>query len=212
MNRKFSLRGLILIASMALTAVMASTASAQFTSTSAHTILSGAQSGSAVFTAGEGFGSIKCTTSTLSGTSSSTNAADVTLTPTISGCSDSFGRTVHVDNNLTYTFTKTGTSGGTPTGTAHLSGSYTLTTTNSVGVVVCTVHIVTPQAVQSSSYHNAAGGVLTYTLNWRVKNTTTGSFFNCGVSEGEHTEGTYVGTFTISGVDTAGKAVTLAVD
>ncbi len=212
MNRKIKALGLALVAALALTAVMASTASAQFTSSAAHTILSGGQEGNHVFTAGEGFGSIKCTTATFSGTGTTTNDADQTITPTYSGCTDSFGRTVHVDNGLTYTFTKTGTSGGTPIGSVHLSGSMTLTVTNSGGSVVCTIHIITPQTVGGITYHTTATGVKVTTASTKIKSTTTGSFLNCGIGEGEHTEGTYNGTTNMTGKDTAGNPVTISVD
>jgi hypothetical protein len=200
------------VAALALTAVMASTASAQFTSTNAHTILSGTQNGNHVFTAGEGFGGIKCTTASFSGTASSTNAADQTITPTYSGCSDSFGRTVDIDNkSLTYTFTKTGTSGGTSVGTVHVSGGMSLTVTSG-GSVVCTVEITVPQTNNGITYHNVAGGTVETTTNaTNVKSVTKGSFFSCGVSEGAHSEGTYVGNTKMSGVDTAGNPVSISV-
>jgi len=214
MNRKIKALGLALVAALALTAMMASTASGQFTSTSTHTILSGSQEGNHVFTAGEGFGSIKCTTATFSGTAETTNAADQTFVPTYSSCTDSFGRTVHVDNSFTMTFTKTGKdANGTPIGSTHLSGSMTLTVTSG-GSVVCTVHIITPQTTTGITYHNLAGtnGVKVTANVTKIKNTTTGSFFSCGVSEGEHTEGTYVGTTNVTGKNTAGEAVAISVD
>ena len=211
MNRKIKALGLALVAALALNAVMASTASAQFTSSSTHTIYSGVQEGNLLFTAGEGFGSMKCTTVTVAGTSSSTNAADLTITPTYAGCSDSFGRTVHVDNTLTYTFTKTGTSGGTPIGSIHISGSLTLTTTSS-GSVVCTVHFIAPQTVNGITYHNSGSGLKLTVAIVTLKSRTTGSFFSCGLAEGEHTEGTITGTMNWTGVETAGKPVVISVD
>ncbi len=214
MNRKIKALGLALVAALALTAVMASTASAQFTSTSTHTILSGTQEGSHVFTAGEGFGGITCTTATFSGTSASLNATSQVVTPTYSSCKDSFGRTVHIDNSgLTYTFTVTGHDGsGTPIGSVHVSGGMTLTVTNSSSVVICTVTIKTTQTDTGITYHNNGTGVRTTTNALNVISTTKGSFLNCGVSEGEHKEGTYKGTTNLTGVDTAGKAVTISVD
>jgi len=213
MNRKIKALGLALVAALALTAVMASTASAQFTSTSSHTILSGSQEGSNVFTAGEGFGSIKCTTATFSGTAETTNAADQTIFPTYAGCTDSFGRIVDTDNSsLTYTFTKTGKdASGTPLGTVNFSGSFRMTVTSS-GSVVCTTHWNLPQTQPGVTWHNNAGGLsITFALVG-IKTTVTGSFLNCGVSEGEHKEGTYTGTVKMTGKDTAGNPVTIAVD
>ena len=212
MNRKIKALGLALVAALALTAVMASTASAQFTSSSTHTIISGSQEGKHVFTAGEGFGGITCTTATFAGTSASTNAADQTITPTYAGCKDSFGRTVHVHETTTETFTKTGTIGGTAIGVYHTSGSRVTTVTSSSSTV-CTIVIKSPQTNNGITYHNVAGGTVRLTTSaTNVISTTTGSFFNCGVSEGEHKEGTYSGTTKLAGVDTAGKAVTISVD
>ena len=212
MTRKIKALGIASVAALALVAVMATTAQAQFTSTSTHTIISGSQEGSHVFTAGEGFGSITCTTATFSGTSSSTNASSQVITPTYSSCKDSFGRTVDIDNSgLTYNFTVTGHSGGTPTGSVHVTGSMTLTITSG-GSVVCTVHIVSPQTATGVTYHSVPAGLKATQNTIGLKSITTGSFFNCGVSEGEHTEGTYTGTTNLTGVDTTGKAVTISVD
>jgi hypothetical protein len=216
MNRKIKALGLALVAALALTAVMASTASAQFTSATAHTILSGAQEGNHVFTAGEGFGSIKCTTASFSGTTTSTNETDQTITPTYTGCTDSFGRTVHVHTTVKYTFTKTGTVEGTPIGVVHLvsPGSITITVTSG-GSTVCTVHITVPQTQTGITYHTLESGGVKFvrvtTKATGVKSTTTGNFFNCGISEGAHSEGTYTGTTNMTGKDTAGNPVSISV-
>src|SRR3954453_13126535 len=93
MNRKIKALGLALMASLALTAVLASAASAAgtFTSSSTHTILSGTQTTAHEFSAGSGFGKIKCSTATFAGTSSATSETHQTITPTYEGCTDSFG-------------------------------------------------------------------------------------------------------------------------
>jgi hypothetical protein len=211
MDCKIKALGLALMAVLALTAVMAPTASAQFTSSSTHTILSGTQEGNIVFTAGEGFGSIKCTTASFSGTASSTNATSQVITPTYSGCTDSFGRIVHVDNESIMEQTRTGVDGnGTAVGSLHTSGNLT-TTITSGGSVVCTIHLITKQSLTGLTYHNFFEGRKITVVFSKVKTTTTGSFFNCGISEGEHTEGTYTGTINMIGKDTAGKAVSISV-
>jgi hypothetical protein len=216
MNRKLKSLGIALVAALALTAVMASAASAQFTSNKEHTILSGSQKTGTndVFTAGEGFGGITCENATFSGTAVGTNEEDQTITPTYSNCKDSFGRTVDIDNSgLTYTFTEEVTIRDTA-GTlltehaqVHVSGGMTLTVTSG-GSVVCTIVIKSGQTNHGINYTNLGGtkGVETTTHATDVISTTSGGFFNCGISNGEHKNGTYDGTSVITGKDTSGAA------
>jgi hypothetical protein len=213
MNAKLKTLGLALVAALALIALMASAAQAQFTSSSTHTILSGTQEGSHEFTAGEGFGGISCSTATFSGTSSSTNASSQELVPTYSGCKDSFGRTVHIDNNnFKYNFTVTGHDlQGTPIGSVHVTGTMTLTVTSG-GSVVCTVHIISPQTANGVVYHSVPTGLKATSETVQLISITTGGFFSCGISEGEHKEGTYTGVTNITGKDTSGKTATISVD
>lgn len=214
MNYKLKTLGLTLIAALALTAVASSPAWAQFTSSSTHTIITGTQIGTHVISAGPGFGGISCASIEYNGTTSSTNSSDLTLTPFFFGCSDSFGRAVDIDNTfLTYTFTRTGTSGGTPIGTVHLSGAMTLTVTSG-GSVICTLHFTIPQTDNGLTYHNLGGtnGLQFTQATTNLKSTTTGSFFNCGIFEGKHLEGTYNGNTLVRGKDTSGNSVELAVD
>src|SRR4051812_13118416 len=99
--------GLALLAAFALTAVLASAASAQFTSNKEHTILSGSQKEGTndVFSAGEGFGAITCENGTFNGTLVNKSETSVVLTPTYENCKDSFGRTVHTHTTETSTWT-----------------------------------------------------------------------------------------------------------
>jgi hypothetical protein len=129
MNPRIKSIGLALVAALALVAVMASPASAQFTSSSSHTILTGSQEGSHEFTAGEGFGGITCTTASFAGTGAGESETTQVITPTYSNCKDTFGRPVVIDNGtnggenpLTYTFTS-----GAGKGQVHVSGEMALT-------------------------------------------------------------------------------------
>jgi hypothetical protein len=213
MSRKIKALGLALVAALALTAVMASAASAQFTSNKEHTIIKGTQEGSHVFTAGEGFGGISCSVATFAGTATTKNDADQTITPTYSGCKDSFGRTVDVDNTgLTYTFTANTNVGGTSD--VHVSGGMTLTVTNGSGTVICTVVIKSPQTDNGITYDNLGGtnGVRTTTNATNVISTTSGGALNCGVSNGEHKTGKYTGTTIVKGETTTGEAAEINVD
>jgi hypothetical protein len=216
MNRKIKALGLALVAALALTAVMASAASAQFTSDKDHTLLHGIQTTSHVFTAGSGFGGISCTTATFSGTGTGTheagpptryNSSTQVVNPTYSGCKDTFGRTVHVHNNLTYTFLS-----GASKGSVEVTGSMSLTVTSGGGAVICTVTIVTPQTNNGISYTNEGGKVKVTTNTSNVKSVTAGGSLNCGVANGEHTGGTYTGTTVMNGEGTDGSAASISVD
>lgn len=218
MNRKLKL-GLALVAAMALTAMMASAAMAAkgFTSSvGTTTTLSGTQEGNHEFTAGPGFGAIKCTEATFSGTGSGTFQASQDLTPKYAGCKDSLGRVVHVEeNSLTYTFTVTGTDAdGTPTGDVEVHGSVKLTVTGSTH---CTVTVVdtTKKHVNAVKYHVLGNNLLVTTKALEVHTTLHGNFFACGVS-GTYpitaTAGTYTGNTTVTGKGPLGEAATLGVD
>lgn len=209
MVKKRKALGLVLLATLAGAAVMANAAQAQFTSNKSHTIISGAQEGNHTIIAGPGFGGIVCTTVTFSGTMQSTSEASLVVTPTFSGCKDSFGRTVDIDNSsFTYTFTS-----GAGKGTMHISGSLRLTITSG-GSVVCVVAVESPQTVNGITYDNLGGtsGVRLTHNTTNLKNTTSGGFFNCGLSDGRHTNGSFAGTTVMTGKDTAGVPAEIEVD
>jgi hypothetical protein len=195
---------------LALTGVLASPASAQFTSNKEHTIISGTQKAGTNdnFTAGEGFGGITCANATFSGTKVNKSESTMTITPVYENCIDSFGRTVHTHTTETQTWT-TGAGGGL----YHRSGSKTLTITSG-GTTVCTVSFVMPQTDNGLTYHNLGGtaGVEVIVNTTNVRTTTSGGFFNCGVSNGEHTTGTVTGHDVFTGKDTAGAAAEISVD
>jgi len=214
MNRKIKALGLALVASLALTAVTASAAAAAgtFTSSSTHTILSGQTTTTHSFTAGSGFGAITCTV-TFSGTSSALSETDQTIIPTYRCGTDSFGRTVDVDNEgLTYTYTANTNAGGTSD--VHVSGGLKLTVTNSSGVVVCTVTLANPQTNNGVTYKNLGGtkGVELTSHTTNVRSTVEGGFFNCGTSATTATAGATTSSAVLTGKDTAGNPVEINVD
>jgi hypothetical protein len=212
MNRKIKALGLALVAALAMSAVAASASQAEFHSSAAHTILSGSQVGNHVFTVGGGFGAIECETANFSGSSTKVTEADQTITPEYKGCFDSFERTVHVNmGGAQYTFT----SPAATTGNANVhvvGGPITISVTSGAGATICTVTIK-EQTNNNIVYHNLGGtnGVTVTTNTNNVKATTSGGFLNCGVSNGEHTGGTYTGHTTMKGVNTAGEAVSISV-
>jgi hypothetical protein len=208
MNRKIKALGLALVAALALTAVTASAASAQFTSDKEHTILSGSQATSHVFTAGTGFGGISCATASFSGTSVNKSEATQVVNPTYSNCKDSFGRTVDITTNtLTYTFTS-----GAGKGLVHVTGDIGLTVTT--GGTHCTITIKAQNGNNGISYKNLGGtsGVEVTTNTNNVHSSVSGGFFACGTSATTPTSGTYTGTTVMKGVDTSGAAASISVD
>jgi hypothetical protein len=200
-----------LVAALVLTAVMASVAQAQFTSNKEHTILSGSQKFGTndVFTVGSGFGGITCSNATFSGTAIGKSESTQAITPSYSTCKDSFGRTVDIDNKeLTYILTS-----GAFKGEVGGSGEITLTVTSG-GSVICTVVLNSGSPGNGVTYTNLGGtsGVQIKSETTNIVSTTSGGFFNCGVSNGEHTEGTYTGTGILTGKDTSSAAAEISVD
>jgi hypothetical protein len=211
MNRKLKTLVVTLTAALALIAAMASAAQAQFTSNKEHTIYLGSdvEGTNDVFSVGGGFGAISCNNTTLTGTAVNKSESTMVITPTYHECSDTFGRTVDLDNSsLTYTFTS-----GANKGSVDVSGGMTLTVT-SVGSVICTVVITSPQTNKGITYKNLGGTkgfeITTHATN--VRSTTSGGFFNCGVSNGEHFSGTYDGTGILLAIDTASNFAEISVD
>ena len=202
--------GLALLAAFALTAVLASAASAQFTSNKEHTILSGSLKTGAtdVFSAGEGFGAISCEKASWSGTLTTKSEASVVLTPTYENCKDSFGRTVHTHTTEASTWTTS-----LFWGLYHRSGTKTVTITSSEKTI-CTVVFQMPQTNNGASRTNLGGtsGIEVTTHSTNLITTTSGGFFNCGISNGEHKAGTYDSTFILTGKDTSGAAAEINAD
>jgi hypothetical protein len=208
-SRKFKVP-VVLVAALIVLALPAA-GQAQFTSTKEHTILSGSQKTGTndVFVAGAGFGGITCENATYSGTSAFKSESTQVVTPTYSNCKDSFGRTVDIDNKeLTYMLTS-----GAVKGEAVGSGEITLTMTSG-GSVICTVVLNSGPPANGITYKNLGGtsGIEVTVHATNIVSTTSGGFFNCGVSNGEHTEGTYDGTIVATGKDTSGAAAEISVD
>lgn len=226
---KLKMFTLAFAAGLILAAIAATGVSAQFTSNKTHTIFSGSQKAGTndVFSAGAGFPNVTCESATFSGTATELDEPDRRIIPTYSNCKDTLGRTVDIDNGnkigenpLTYTFTsaeskKTTTNVVVESQNAyvHLSGEMTLTVTSG-GTAVCTVVIKNGQTNTGIYYANLGGtfGVEVTTHIKDVISTTSGGFFNCGVSNGEHTNGTYDGVAVITGKDKASNAAEISVD
>ena len=206
MNLKLKALGLALVAAFAMSAVMASAASAiEFHAGEAHTLLNGSQVGGHSFTVGSGFGAITCKKANFTGTTTKTTETSQVITPEYKECTDSFGRVAHETINATHRYTPpTVTTGDAE---YHLEGSITIEITGAG----CTVHIPI-QTGNHIVYHVIANGdVETTTTTSNLTTITTGGFLNCGVIEGHHTGGSYTGTTVVAGTNTAGGNVNISV-
>lgn len=201
MGSKLKAVGAVLLAALAMQAMVASAAQAEFQSSSTHTILSMVQSTFQEFTPAKGVPAIRCNVNGGYGTLSAKANEDVTLSPEITLCLDTFGRAVFAHGTMTYTFTTDGT--------LHRVGDATYTVIGNKGLA-CTV-TTTSQANNGIAYENLGGtsGIKITTNQTNLVSTITGGLFNCGVKNGEYVEGTYTGASVLTGKDTAGNPVEL---
>jgi hypothetical protein len=194
MNRKIKALGLALVAALALAAIMAPSASANFTSSAAHTTLHGYQATTHKFTAGTGIGAMSCATATLAGTQSGTSSSTWTIMPTYGPtCEDSLGRVVHViTNTLYYDFLSTGSKGKLT-----LTGEIIFTVTSQFGH--CTLKWQGPQTLNGISYTQSGNDLLvTFNTN-NITSSITGGGFACGTSATHSSTGTYTGSTPMKG-------------
>lgn len=197
-----------LASALALMMFLAATASAQFTSSAEHTIWSGSQTEAHKTTFGSGIGGISCTTVTFSGTATNKSESTYTLVPTIDGCKDSFGRTVHIIKNTLEYHLLSGASKGSFTVTGELIQTVTS------GVPDCTITTQGDQTDNGFIYANRGGtnGIELTTNTNNIKSSVEGGFFACGTSTTSNTAGTYTGKSVYTGKDTAGNPVAISVD
>ena len=211
MNSKLKSLGLALVAALAMSAAMASAASAiEFHASDAHTILKGSQTSPHEFTVGPGFAGIVCNIANFTGTTTATTQNSQVITPEYKECSDTLGRIAHVTVNATYRFTTP--SSATAAAEVHVEGTgFTIQITNGSTSVVCTVH-VHAQTNNNIVYHNIANGdvEVTATTN-NITTETTGGILNCGIGNGHHAGGSYTGNTVIAGTSTAGTNVNISV-
>jgi hypothetical protein len=228
MIRKIKLLGLALMAVLAMSAVAAS-ASQAFEFTAFNTTTGLHEHGTTVgeqvagethkFTPTGGFPSSQCSKAHFTGTAKSGTEAALTTHPEYSGCTDSFGRSIHVNTTgCDYQFHITAGAGDKFTGTTDIvcaPGKSIIFKTTSGGSVICT-DTIGPQTGNSViDYENMTAATPTdMTINLtvtNVKGTITGSFFNCGTTEGLKTNGTYTGNTTVKAFNTVGKQIDLEV-
>jgi hypothetical protein len=193
MIRKSKALGLALVACFAMSALVASAAQgAEFHSSLEHTEIHGSQIGTHVFTVGGGFGNITCEEATFSGTSAAKTTSEVTVVPSYNKCRESaFGSAVTVTClECGYLFTANGV--------VHVEGEFLLHTGTG-----CTIHIKKQTLETGTTYDNGPSDIVVTTdITNRVVSTTEGGFFACGISNGEHREGSYTGETTVTGTGT----------
>jgi hypothetical protein len=199
MIRKRKIVGLALVVCFAISVFSSAGRAAEFHSSVEHTAIAEAQIGNVAFTVGGGFGNITCEVAKWSGTSSSKTATSVVLVPTYEGCKESaFGSAATftcIECNIIET--STGLVHFTGEEVWHLGTGCTITKKG--------------QTVEGITYHNIGPNEKkTIDITNVIIETTEGGFFACGVSNGEHKEGSFSGEVTVTGTTTTGESVTLS--
>lgn len=212
MTRNIKAIGLALVAAFAMSSLMASAAQAlEFHYSAEHTTLSGKSKGigGQTFTAGGLFSPVTCEVAEFSGTATSKTATSLVLTPGYKNCKDAKGRTVHWHATGVYKYTLPKIL--TEESTDHFEGEFTLSITDDMGQEICHV-VIKSQSTGRVIIHKTKQNSdleLTTLETKTIKSTTTGGVVNCGISDGEHTEGSISGELEVTGVDELGMPVEL---
>ncbi len=220
MSHKLKALGLAMVAVLAMSAVVASAASAAagiFTSEKSPVTLTRSQEGTNEWSIGTGARKVSCATASAQGTASN-GATSLTLTPTYTGCTSTggLGMTVTV-NGCDFVLHPT-------TGTA-TSGTETMDVVCPVGKEItfdvygngehipanikCEYHIKAQTGVAAGTYKDIGAGTtqeITETLNVTGVHTvnTVGSKLLCGLAAGETGTSTLAGAQVLTGENAAG--------
>ena len=194
MTRKLNTLGLALVAALALTAVTASAAQANFTSSVFNPSLHGVQTESHKWTQGAGIGAMTCGTATFSGTGAGISNPTLTIKPTYGPtCTDSLGRVVHIIvHTLELHFLST-----VDKGKVTLTGEMVLTVTGGGGH--CTITTKGHQTLNGITYTQLGNDLLLTTHTNNIHSTIEGPAFICGTSTTTQTTGTYTGKTLLKG-------------
>jgi hypothetical protein len=206
--RNLKILGLALVAVLAMSAVAASAAQADFTYPSGTTKIKATQP-NGVFTTTAG--NAECGGVDAEAAVSGTTATDLTFTNLVFTNCMCLGRACDVTANggCTITLTTTGESHLCPTG-----GSITLTVTSSPGVSLCTIH-VTQHTVNGITFSNTAGtpndiDVTVHATN--ITYETIGGGGKCGTQNTTFTCGLFDGDFTLQAFNAANVQQNLTKD
>jgi hypothetical protein len=205
MIRNAKMLGLAIVAALALTAVMASVASAtNFTAASYPVKITGSQSSNHVFTVTGG--TVSCTTATFSGELTGASES-MTVIPFYDGCT-AFG---FINSSVTgfgsakcdYKFF---TSGATNLECA--AGDVQI----DAGTCTVTMQAGNNQGLKTNTYTNTPTDKVTVDTQVTGIHTTVTSGFGCPISGGTHTNASYTGTTVVEGKNSKGTAVAIDVN
>jgi len=225
MIRKFKALGLALVAVFAMSAVVASAASATsgtLTAEGKATTATGTQVGEHVFTltshpVSGGFASTKCKKAHFHGIGTVTDGAkSVTVTPTYSECT-AFGLPATISHEgCDYTL-----STGTPTATAgwHVNTNVTCPAGKAIRIVAQTCEVtvgsqgpLTTSEVTNSGTSGTTMDLLLHTKITGIHYTVVKDGIGCPLSgTGTFTNGDYDGTTTVIGLDALGAHVGITI-
>lgn len=203
--------GLALVAAFALSAVIASAASAEFTSGSDNTTLSATSVGNQVFETGSG-SKVSCPAVSVDGASLGTVASEITAEPTYSGACTVESFEAKIDTNgCHYLFTTTATSnvhilcpeGSAIEVTAKILGSFRQ---------CLKIHAQTPTNALVDYSNGTSGGKMDVTIKSTVTGITYERLGLCQGSTNEANDATYTGEVTVTGKDAEGNAVDVTVN
>ena len=230
MTRNLKVLGLALVAAFAMSAMVASAASATdywFKSANSWTVLTGSQVGSDQFTTNSG--TVTCSTTSYTGSQSGTTATTVSLTPTYSGCQISgVSATIHT-NGCFYEFHTHTKTAGTPT-PYHVTTTIRCPTTTSpshkthqieitVGkpTVKCTIDVPEQTIATGVTLTNEAGTPTDIKADISIAtgitySETTGTGAGACTTNDDATNGAYTGVATIKGEDTSASPVAISLE
>jgi hypothetical protein len=194
MIRNLKTLGLVVVAVLVMSAMVASAASAanEFHSTGAPTTITGSQVSTNVFHI-PGAGTWECTTATFHGTQTGTTITEWTIHPVWSGCKlFGFSTTDMSTTGCDYTITQP----SSLKSVTHIacSGTNLIKATPTVfGGSVCTLTLGSQSPSGVVDFKNEAGGKIFVT--WTI----TGISHSAGCGASAASDGTYTGTFLVSG-------------
>jgi hypothetical protein len=209
MIRNSKLLGLALVAFLAITAVIASSASAaEFTASDYPATISGTQSAAHRFEVGGG--TVTCNTATFSGTQSGASV-NQTIDPTYTGCT-AFGF-------INSTVTGFKNTGGSCDYSFNANGVNTLVCPSGdvkidAGPCSVTLEASKNTALKSNTYTNntpSAGRITAHTAVTNIHAVVT-SGFGCPVAGKTYIDAKYTGSTVLSGKNSGGSAVALTHD
>jgi hypothetical protein len=221
MVRNAKVLGLAIVAALALTAVMASAASAtNFTAASYPVKISGSQSESHKFTVGGG--TVTCTTANFSGELGAASSS-LTVDAVYQNCTafgfvgaKVTGFTPEEGATCDYTFyaEDLNTEGGVvdKVGKADLDCTGSGDITIDAGTCSVTLQAANNQGLSRNTYTNTPAGKVTVDTNVSGIHAIVTSGFACPVAGGTYTNGTYTGTTIVEGKNSKGVAVAIDVN